>query len=111
MQIILWVAVVVALIVFPVMLSARALGAARSSFGVSLLAVLAQVVFAALTRHFAPSQLIALGIMVVGGSAIYAFILDTTVLRGFFISIMATVITAIAIVVLGSIFATVGAAL
>lgn len=109
-QIILLVVIIVALIVFPVMLSARVLGAAKASFGAALLAVIAQVILSALTRHFAPSQFIAICIMAIGGSAIYAYVLDTTLLRGFFISILATVITVIAIIVLRGIFAAVSAA-
>ena len=111
MQVILWIAVLVAVIVFPVMLSARVLGAARTSFGAALLAVIAQIILSALTRYFDSSHLIMFCIMAIGGSVIYAYFLSTTLLRGFFISILATVISGVAIVLLAGMFSGIRAAI
>lgn len=100
--IVLWTAAIVVVAVAPVMISARLLGAARTGFGAALLAVIAQAVLSALARLFAPGLAVIIGLMVVGGSAIYAWVLGTTLLRGFGISILATVITAVATMILGT---------
>jgi hypothetical protein len=105
LQLILMFAALVAVLVFPVMFAARMVGAERTAFGSALLAVILQIVLSGLVEQFAPDQLIAVVIAIIGGSAIYSFTLSTTLLKGFLISIIATAIAVVAIVLLASSFA------
>lgn len=105
MEFILIFAVVVALAVVPVMLAARFVGAGRVGVGSALVAVIVQSALSAATRAFAPSLGVALLVAIVAGSAIYAFVLDTTLIRGFLIGIVSTVIGVVVLVVLGSLLA------
>lgn len=104
MEFIIIFAVVVAFAVVPVMLAARFVGAGRRGFGTALVAVIAQSALSAATREFAPNLGVALLVAVVAGSAIYAFVLDTTLIRGFLIGIVSTVIGVVVLVIIGNLF-------
>ena len=91
--------------VLPVMLAAKVVGAGRHGFGVSLLAVILQAILSVVLRSVALSPGLIIVIAILVGSAIYAYILDTTVLRGFLLSIIATVITALIVLGLAGLFA------
>lgn len=99
--------VVVALLiaVIPVMLAARIVGAGKHGFGASLLAVILQGILSVILRTAKLDTLLIFVIAVVVGSAIYAHVLDTSLLRGFVLSIVATVITVVIVLGLASIFA------
>jgi hypothetical protein len=77
LEIIVVLAVVIAVAVLPVKFAASLMGAGRTGFGWS----------------------------VVVGSAIYAIILDTTFPKGFLIGVIAAVIAVLVVFVLGSLFA------
>lgn len=99
-QLILMFAALVAVLVLPVMFAARMVGAERTGFGAAFIAVILQIVLSGLVEQFATNQLIAVVIAIIGGSAIYSFTLSTTLLKGLFISIIATIIAVVAIVLL-----------
>lgn len=105
MELILIFAVVVAFAVVPVMLAARLVGAGRVGFGSALVAVILQTALSAATRAFAPNLGVALLVAIVAGSAIYAFVLDTTLIRGFLIGIVSTVIGVVILLILGNLLA------
>ena len=91
--------------VFPVMFAAKIVGAGRHTFGPALLAVILQGMLSIGLHAAALSPLVTMAIAVVVGSAIYAFVLDTSIVRGFFLSIIATIITVVVILGLAAIFA------
>ena len=106
-QIILLFAALAVILVLPVMFAARMLRAEKTGFGIVLVAVILQIILSGIVERYAPDQLIAIAIAIVGGSAIYSYTLDTTLLRGFFIGVIATVIAVLAIVILAGFFAVV----
>jgi len=74
------------------MLAAKIVGAGKTGFGPAVLAVILQACLSILIRQFVPSDLIALLAAVTVGSIIYSLTLDTTILRGFAVSILVVVI-------------------
>lgn len=98
-------AFVVAVAVVPVILAARFVGAGRSGFGSTLIAVIMQSALSSATRALAPSLGVALLVAIVAGSAIYAFVLDTTLIRGFLIGVVSTVIGVVVLLIFGSLLA------
>ena len=107
-QLILIFAALVAILVLPVTFAARIIGAERTGFGAALFAVILQTVLSSFVEKLSVDPLIAIAIAIIGGSAVYSFTLGTTLLKGFLISVLATVIAMIAIVLLASSFAAVG---
>ena len=105
MEFVVILAIVIAALVVPVMLAARFVGAGRLGFGSVSVAVILQSALSLLTRSFAPNLGVALLVAVVAGSAIYAFVLDTTLVKGILIGVISTAIAVVVIVLLGSLFA------
>ena len=105
MEYILIFAIAVAVAVVPVMLAARFVGAGRVGFGSALVAVIVQSILSAATRAFAPSVGVAPLVAVLAGSAIHAFVLDTTLIRGFVIGIVSTIVGVVVLVILASLLA------
>ena len=95
----------VAILIFPVMIAARMVGAERPGFGSALLAVFLQACLSALLQAFSTNPIFAVGVAVVGGAAIYAFALATSLIKGFLISILATIIAVVFMVLFASTFA------
>ena len=95
----------VAILIFPVMIAARMVGAERPGFGPALLAVFLQACLSALLQAFSTNPIFAVGVAVVGGAAIYAFALATSLIKGFLISILATIIAVVFMVLFASTFA------
>jgi asparagine N-glycosylation enzyme membrane subunit Stt3 len=96
-QILIMIAVIVGLTVVPVMLAAKFIGAGKTGFGAALLAVFLQACLTRATQHFVSDQSLAMAIVVVASSAVFSFTLDTTILRGFVVSILTIVITLVVI--------------
>ena len=95
----------IAVLIFPVMLAARMVGAERTGFGSALLAVFLQACLSALLQAFSSNPVFSIGVAVVGGSAIYAFSLGTSLLKGFVISVLATIIALVVLVIFAGTFA------
>ena len=110
MLLILTLAAVVGIAVLPVMLAARMMDAERQSFLASLIAVILQFVLMAVIQATLTEGMIAFAVALVVGSAIYAYVLGTSVLKGFAISILATVIALVAALMFGASFALLGSA-
>lgn len=105
MEFIIILAIVIAAVVVPVMLAARFVGAGNVGFGSALVAVILQSALSAATRALAPNPAVALLVAVVAGSAIYAFVLNTTLVKGFLIGVISTVIAVVVFMLFGSLFA------
>jgi hypothetical protein len=85
------------------MIAARLVKANKTGFGSAVLALFLQLILAGAMLNLGPGPTLALIISVIGGAVIYAFALDTTILRGFIVSLLAGLIaTAIAYLVAGS---------
>ena len=110
MFLILTLAAVVGIAVVPVMLAARMMDAERPGFLAALIAVILQFVLMAVIQATLTEGMIAFAVALVAGSAIYAYVLGTSVLKGFVISILATVIAVIAALMFGASFALLGSA-
>jgi len=94
-------AITLALVSLPVMVAARLVGAGRTGFGAALLAVIAQGVFSSATRIISSDFYVSVFVAVLLGSAIYAFVLDTTLIRGLAIGVLSTVIAVAGLMLLG----------
>jgi hypothetical protein len=94
-------AILLALVILPVMLAARIVGAGRTGFGAALVAVILQGLVSAATRAVSPEFYISVLVAVLLGSAIYAFVLDTTLIRGLAIGVLSTVIAVAGFMFLG----------
>ena len=100
----------VAILIFPVMIAARMVGAERPGFGSALLAVFLQACLSAILQAFSTNPIFAVGVAVVGGAAIYAFALSTSLLKGFVISVLATIIAVVFMVLFAGTFAAMASA-
>ena len=84
--------VVVVATVVPVMLAAGLVGARNASFGAAVLAVLLHAGLSMIAHRLIGPPLPVLLLRLVAGAAIYAFALETTLWRGFAVSVLATAI-------------------
>jgi len=110
MHLILIFAAIAFALILPVMLAARVVGADRTGFGSAFLAVIFQTLLSIALKEFVHSQTLEIVIALVGGSAIYAFTLGTSLIKGFFVSIIATIITLVVIFMLASSFSVMASA-
>lgn len=107
-QIVISLAIIFIIIIYPVMLAARLVGAGKTGFGSAVFSVLLQSCLGILIKVFILSELVAVLIAVIGGSVIYSLALDTTILRGFAISMLAVTIVLGTMFLLAGIFAVLG---
>ena len=108
MQIVISLAIIFIIIIYPVMLAARLVGAGKTGFGSVVFSVFLQLFLGILIKVFIVSELVAVLSAVIGGSVIYSSALDTSILRGFAISILAVIIVVGTIFLLAGIFAVLG---
>lgn len=111
LQLSIFLCVLVLLTVIPVMFAARIVRARNTGFWSALAAVLLLIVLSAVLEHFVPHPGIAVAVSIVLGSAIYAFTLGTTWLRGLFVAFLALVIAIGLVFVLGLVAASIGMSL
>lgn len=83
------------------MFAARFVGAGKTGFGSAFIAVIVQAIFSAVTDQYFASPAIGILVAVLAGSAIYAWILETTLIKGFLIGLVSTVIAVAVILVFG----------
>lgn len=107
-QLVLSLALVFVIIILPVMIAARMVGAGRTSFWPVVFAVLLQVLFGVLIRLVIENELLLGFTSAVGGSLIYSFALKTTILRGFAISLLAVGIVVVALLLLTGVASVLG---
>lgn len=103
MQFLLGLAILLAVTVVPVMIAARVVGARKTGFGSAVFALFLQLILGGGLLQLGPGPTVALIAVVIGGALIYAFALETTILRGFIVSLLVGLITAgIALLIGGS---------
>jgi hypothetical protein len=108
MQLVFSLAIIFVIIIYPVMLAARFVGAGKTGFGSVVFALFLLVIAGILIRLFVTNE-IGVGLITIPvGSIIYSFALDTTILRGFAISILAVTIVVVAVVLLSGVFGVLG---
>ena len=91
-EVLLLIALLIGITVLPVMLAAKMLKAGKTGFGSAFLAVFMQACVSVVIHKLIPNRASATIIVVIIGSIVFAYILDTTVWRGFAISILAALI-------------------
>jgi hypothetical protein len=100
-QVLVLLAALVLLASVPIMLAARALGAGRTGFGSALLANVLSAVITTALEHLVPGGgLAGVAVAVLASSAVFAFVLETTLLRGFFIGLLSVLLTFTALLLL-----------
>jgi len=107
-QLVISLAIIFIIIIYPVMLAARLVGAGKTGFGSVVFSLFLLVIAGILIRLFVSNE-IGVGLITIPvGSIIYSFALDTTILRGFVISVLAVLIVVVAFIALSGIFAVLG---
>ncbi len=95
--------ILLAVTVVPVMIAARLVGARKTGFGAAVLAVFLQLILATALLLLVSNPTVAMIVSVLGGTVIFAFALDTTMLKGFIVSILVGLIgAAVAFLLAGS---------
>jgi hypothetical protein len=92
LSILFFLLVVVVVTVLPVMLAAGLVGARNAGFWAALVAVLLHAGLSQLAHHLIGDPLLALVLRLLGGAAIYAYALETSLWRGFAVSVLAVAI-------------------
>ena len=100
----------IAIAILPVKLAAGFVGAERTEFGSVFIAVVVQFVLVAIVRLVLPDGLVEILAAVAVGSIVYAYALGTSAVKGFVISILATIIAVAAALMLGMSFALIASA-
>jgi hypothetical protein len=99
-QLVISLALIAIIVTYPVMLAARFVGAGRTGFGSALISFILLTCLSLVIRLYITNELVALLIAIIGGSLIYSWVLDTTVLRGFVVSILSIIIALVVILLL-----------
>ena len=97
-------AMTVALATLPVMFFARIVGAKRAGFGFALLAVTLVFALAATVRFLLPNEISATAVNAVASSAVFAYTLGISALKGFVISVAVHATTFVVFLLLSSSF-------
>ncbi len=100
LTLLLFLLILAAITVFPVMIAARIVGAKNTSFGYALFALLLQSAVSAVLQVFIHRPILAGIASLLIVPAIYAMVLNTTYLRGFAVSILFVVIALISLFLL-----------
>lgn len=95
-------AVLAIVLVIPIMLGARIVGARNTGFGSALLAVVILAAFSAAVENFVANDIVAFVVAAVIGAIVLAGVLGTTFYRGLAVSVIAAIIQAVAILVIAS---------
>ena len=108
MQLVISLTIIFIIIIYPIMLAARLVGAGKTGFGSVVFSLFLLIIAGVLIRLFTTNEIGVGLITIVVGSIIYSFALDTTILRGFAISILAALIVVVAFIALSGVFAVLG---
>lgn len=100
MGVLIIIAIGIALMIVPVMIGARLVGADNTGFGAAFIAVVALFILSALIEHFIPSNNLGIVLQIAGGAAVLAGILGTTFLRGLVVSAVVVAIQLIVVLLL-----------
>lgn len=107
-QLVISLAIIFIIIIYPIMLAARLVGAGKTGFGSVVFALFLLVIAGIIIRLFITDEIVVGLVTIPVGSIIYSFALDTTILRGFVIAILAALIVLFAALVLSGIFTAFG---
>ena len=88
------------ILIYPVMLAARFVGAGKTGFSRAAIAVFLQVALSFLLKLFVTNNLIVVLVGITVGAVIYSLILNTTIPRGFAVGFLAAMIGAVAAVLI-----------
>lgn len=91
------------IVIYPVMLAARIVGAKRTGFVPVVFALLLQAILGMVISQTIPDEIAGGLVAVIAGTLIYSWVLQTTVLRGFAIIIL-TLVIFVGVVLLLSVF-------
>ena len=92
LKILIVLAVLLALAIVPVMYTARAVDAQRSSLGTVVFALIVQQAFAKAVEHFVASEPLALTVGFLGAGLLYQFLLGTSFVKGLIVSAVSTAV-------------------
>jgi len=107
-QLIISFAIIFIIIIYPIMLAARLVGAGKTGFGSVVFSLFLLVIAGIVIRMFITNE-IGVGLVTIPvGAIIYSFALDTTILRGFAISVLAVLIVVVSVLALSGIFTAIG---
>ncbi len=95
-------AVVAVVLVVPVMIGARMVGAKNTGFGSAFLAVIILAFFSSAIDALVVDDVLAVLAAVIFGTFVLAWILGTTFFRALAVSVIATIIQAVAIIALAA---------
>lgn len=102
-QLLMGLAVLLAVTVIPVMIAARVVGARKTGIRAAIFALFLHLILTSGLLQLSLHPNVALILSVLGGAAIFAFALDTTMLRGFIVSILVgLIVTAVMFLAIGS---------
>ena len=107
-QLLISFAIIFIIIIYPIMLAARLVGAGKTGFGSVVFSLFLLATAGILIRLFITDEIVVGLITIPVGSIIYSYALDTTILRGFAISILAVLIVVVALIALSGIFTAFG---
>jgi hypothetical protein len=107
-QLVLSFAFIFIIIIYPIMLAARLVGAGKTGFGSVVFSLFLLAIAGILIRLFITDEIVVGLITIPVGSIIYSFALDTTILRGFAISVLAVLIIVVSVMALAGIFTAFG---
>jgi hypothetical protein len=107
-QLVISFAIIFIIIIYPIMLAARLVGAGKTGFGSVVFSLFLLAIAGILIRLFITDEIVVGLITIPVGSIIYSFALDTTILRGFAISVLAVLIIVVSVMALAGIFTAFG---
>ena len=93
-------AVLVAILTFPIMFAARLVGAEKTGFGAALLSVFLLTVLSTTISHMISNQFLGFLIGAAGGALIFSMTLGTTFWKGLIVSIIFNVLVFICMILM-----------
>ena len=107
-QLLISFSIIFIIIIYPIMLAARLVGAGKTGFGSVVFSLFLLAIAGILIRLFITDEIFVGLITIPVGSIIYSYALDTTILRGFAIALLAALIVVFAVLALSGIFTAFG---
>ena len=107
-QLVISFAIIFIIIIYPIILAARLVGAGKTGFSSVVFALFLLAIAGILIRLFITDEIVVGLITVPVGSIIYSYALDTTILRGLAISILAMLIVVVAFIALSGLYTVFG---
>ena len=107
-QLVISLAIVFIIIIYPTMLAARLVGAGKTGVGSVVFSLFLLLIAGVAIRLFTTNET-AVGLITIPvGSIIYSYALDTTIVRGFAICVLAVLIIVVSLITLKGVFTAFG---